>query len=172
MDELSTLNAAKRGDQEAFLALLEPIEIRLYQTALGIVGNPYDAEDVWQNTVLNAWRHIKGLREPYFKTWITRILLNEAKNILRKRGRTPTPIPTIPEMAETKDISQALAMQDYLNLLSDPQREVVLLRFWLDLPLGEIASLAGIPLSTAKTRLYQGLAVLKALIKEDDVRGN
>lgn len=172
MDELSTLNAAKRGNQEAFLALIEPLETRLYQTALGIVGNPYDAEDVWQNTVLNAWRHIKGLREPYFKTWITRILLNEAKNILRKRGRTPTPIPTLPEMAETKDLSEAVAMHDYLNQLADSQREIILLRFWLDLPLGEIASLAGIPLSTAKTRLYQGLAELKAHIKEDYVRAN
>lgn len=172
MDELSMLKAAKRGNQEAFLKLIEPLENRLYQTALGIVGNTHDAEDVWQNTVLNAWRHIRGLREPHFKTWITRILLNESKNILRKRGRTPTPIAVLPEVAETRELTEVLALKDSLLALSHEQREAILLRFWLDLPLAEIATLVGVPLSTAKTRLYQGLAALKAHMKEDDLCGN
>lgn len=168
MDEPNVLAAAKKGDQEAFLALVEPLERQLYQTALGIVRNAHDAEDAWQNTVLNAWRHIGQLRGAHFKTWITRILLNEAKTILRRRGRTPVPHPALPEGVVNLDRTEALAVHGYLDCLSEQQREAILLRFWLDLPLHEIANLTGVPLSTAKTRLYQGMAKLKAQMKEDD----
>lgn len=168
MDELNMLTAAKRGSQEAFLALVEPLERQLYQTALGIVRNAHDAEDAWQNTVLNAWRHIRQLRGAHFKTWLTRILLNEAKTILRKRGRTPVPLPILPQEVVSLDRTEAMAVHGYLDSLSEQQREVILLRFWMDLPLNEIATLTGVPLSTAKSRLYQGVAKLKAQMKEDD----
>lgn len=162
------LAAAKKGSKEAFLALVEPLEKQLYQTALGIVRNIHDAEDAWQNTVLNAWRHIGQLRGAHFKTWITRILLNEAKTILRKRGRAPLPLPALPEGVVSLDRTESLAVHGYLDSLSVQQREAILLRFWMDLPLQEIADLTGVPLSTAKTRLYQGMAKLRAQMKEDD----
>ena len=169
MNELSLLTAAKKGDQEAFLALVEPLERHLYQTALGILGNCHDAEDAWQNTVLNAWRHIRSLRGPHFKTWITRILLNEAKAILRQRRRAPIRVPSLPEGTETQDRTDSLVLQDYLVSLPEQQREAILLRFWLDLSLEDIAALTGVPLSTAKTRLYQGVAKLKARMKEAEI---
>lgn len=163
------LVAAKRGDKEAFFSLIEPLETRLYQTALGIVGTRQDAEDVWQSTVLQAWRNIRQLREPHFKTWVTRILINEAKQVLRKGALVPKPYEFIPEVAsEDIDVPSKLMVHALLQDLPREQREVIILRFWLDLSLEEIAETVRVPLSTAKTRLYQGLANLKHRMKEGD----
>ena len=165
----TALAAAKRGDKEAFLRLMEPLEPRLFQTALGIVGVRQDAEDVWQNTVLQAWRNIQQLREPYFKTWVTRILINEARQVLRKGARLPKPCESLPEIpVEAVDVSSKLMVHALLQKLPAEQREVIILRFWLDLSLEDIADSVQIPLSTAKTRLYQGLASLKHRMKEGD----
>jgi len=159
--------SAKAGDREAFLSLIEPVEIKLYQTALGIVGNKYDAEDVWQNTVLKAWRSIVDLREPVFKTWITRILLNEAKQLLRSKKYIPVPLNQLPDpVVNDIDISTKILVHNCLQQLTPQQRQAVILRFWLDLTLEEMADVMAVPLSTAKTRLYHGMINLKSRLKE------
>lgn len=166
-NQLQLARAAGNGDREAFLSLIEPLEDRLYQTALGIVGNRHDAEDVWQNTVLQAWRKIGTMRQPVFKTWMTRILINEAKQVIRRRGYSPVVQEHLPEeVAEGTDVATRLAVRQCLAKLSADQRQALVLRFWLDLSLEEVASAMNVPLSTAKTRLYQGLANVRGLMKE------
>jgi len=159
--------AAKRGNKEAFLSLVEPLEQRLFQTALGILGARTDAEDAWQNTVLKAWRHIASVRTPHFKTWLTRILINEAKQLLRTRRCYPTLSQQVNDAAsDDGDISEKIMVHQLLQSLPREQREAVVLRYWLDFTLEEIANVMQVPLSTAKTRLYQGVASLKNQMKE------
>ena len=149
--------------------ILQPLESKLFQTALGIVGNQHDAQDVWQSTVLKAWTSLPRLRhEQYFRTWVTRIMLNEAKQLLRHRARQPLLPGELPEVQLTNqpEIEQQLLVRACLSQLPDAQRETVLLRYWLDLSLEEIAKAMTIPLSTVKTRLYQGQRTLKTLIEE------
>lgn len=168
--EQGQINAAKAGDREAFLSLLEPWEDKLYQTALGIVGNKFDAEDVWQNTVLKAWIKIGGLRKPVFRTWITRILINEARQHLRRKGKLPIPLEHLPDSgAGDPDVAVKILVHGCLQQLTQEHRQAVVLRYWLDMTLEEIARVLGVPLSTAKTRLYQGRAKLKDLLKEADL---
>ena len=171
MDDLKLVVAATRGDKDAFLKVLLPLEKRLYQSGLGIVGNFHDAQDVWQNTVLQAWRNIHKLREPQsFRTWITRIVLNEARAVLRQRRNQPIPIENLPELeAESANYEELLVVHKCLQKLPAEHREAVLLRYWIDMPLAEIAQALEIPLSTAKTRVYQGLRTLRELMKEVDV---
>lgn len=156
------VRAAQRGSEGAFAALLEPLEKKLYCTALSMVKSTHDAEDVWQNTVFQAWWQIRKLRNPaLFRLWITRILINEATAVLRKRARNPIPSEHLPEEAVGQpDIERFLVVQQQLEQLPEHQRQAVILRFWLDLPLDEIALAMDVPLSTAKTRLYQGMRVL------------
>lgn len=169
-EQLLNIAAAKRGDREAFLRLIEPIEDTLYQTAFGIVGNKHDAEDVWQNTVLLAWRKIKTLREPFVKTWVTRILLNEAKQFLRRKGHAPVVQNMLPEgEVNDVDVPTKMLVHHCLQQLTPEQRQAVVLRFWLDLTLEEIAEAMQVPLSTAKTRLYQGLGNLKSQLREGEL---
>lgn len=165
----TVLAAAKRGDKEAFLSLVEPLETRLYQTALGILGVRQDAEDAWQNAVIQAWRGVHRLREPYFATWLTRIVINEAKQVLRKRGSLPLAREHTVDIPHTdENLPDKLYVHSLLQRLSNEQRQAIVLRFWLELSLEEMADVLGVPLSTAKTRLYQGLATLKTLMKEVD----
>lgn len=168
MDQIELVQKAKRGDKAAFLALISPLEQKLFQTGLGIVGSQHDAQDAWQNTVLKAWSNIRQLHRPeYFRTWLTRILLNEAKAVLRQRKASPLPQEMLPELsAPAASVEDNLIVHSCLQRLPREQREAILLRYWLDLPLDEIASAMHVPLGTAKTRLYQGMRVLKEMIKE------
>lgn len=184
MHSIEQVRAAMRGDEQALVACVEALEVRLYQTVLGIVGQVHDAQDVWQMTVVRAWRSVGQLRQPeFFATCLTRIALNEATAHLRARRRRPLPLaglPTVtadgyPAVASGEPASMAgdpadrddyLAVHACLQKLRHEQREAVLLRFWLDLSLAEVAEATGVPLSTAKTRLYQGLRVLRQLMEE------
>jgi len=162
--------AAQHGNEAAFAELMLPLEKRLYCTAMSAVGNRHDAEDAWQNTVLKAWQQIKRLQNPkLFRLWVTRILLNEATTILRKRARNPIPHEHMPEIvAPTQDTEQFMVVQEYLRLIPESQRQAVVLRYWLDLSLDEIALALDIPLSTAKTRLYQGIRTLSEKLRKEE----
>ena len=165
------VRAAQRGSEEAYANLLGPLEKKLYCTALSIVGNRHDAEDVWQNTAFKAWQQIRKLNNPsLFRLWLTKILLNESTTLLRKRARQPIPQEHVPEVVAPKqDDDKFMAVQQYLRSLPDVQREVVVLRFWMDLSLDEIALAVNVPLSTAKTRLYQGMRSLGDVLRKEGV---
>ena len=164
------VRAAQRGSEEAFTELLAPLERKLYCTALSVVGNRHDAEDAWQNTVLKAWKEIGKLHNPkLFRLWVTKIILNEANTLLRKRARNPIPHEHMPETeAPQHDLEQFLVVQEHLKLIPEGQRQAVVLRFWLDLSLDEIALALDVPLSTAKTRLYQGMKTLSEKLRKEE----
>lgn len=168
MEESSVVEFAKQRDQEAFLRLVEPLERRLYNIGLCMVGSIHDAEDLWQNTVLLAWRYYPTLRSPdSFRSWMTRILLNQARTMLRKRSRRVVQTNLVQEVAEP--VPGPLEYEEVhscLRKLPLEQREAVLLRFWLDMQLGDIATTTRVPLNTAKTRLYRGMGALKKMLKE------
>lgn len=77
--------AAKRGDSEAFIAIMEAYKSDLYRTAYAILHNDADAADAIQETIFICWQKIHTLRKPaYCKTWVTRICINCCKKILRQ----------------------------------------------------------------------------------------
>ncbi|MEW6724915.1 MAG: RNA polymerase sigma factor [Bacillota bacterium] len=162
--DINRVSAAQHGNQAAFLGLIEPLA-RLYQTALGIVGNECPG-CLAEHSLSGLAQATCAARSAFFQTWLTRILLNQAKAVLRNRRR-PRPGTVLPEPAVvTLPSDQQLEVRACLMQLSQEQRTAVLLRFWLDLPLSEIARAQGVPLSTAKTRLYEGIRRLRTLMKE------
>src|SRR5689334_2938681 len=85
---VETIRLAQRGDREACEALLIPELDRLTRLAAAILGNEADARDVVQETLVIAWRKSPNLREPgKFRAWLTRILVNESRHLLRERNR-------------------------------------------------------------------------------------
>ncbi len=181
---ISDIRAAQAGDGEAFARLLEPLEARLYQLALGVTGNREDAEDAWQNAMLRAWKGIGRMRDPAsFGTWMTKIVVNESRRLTRGKTRNErflTPLPQddltqdlVHGMAHdstqdlANDLTRRLTVLSYLRRLPEEQREAVILRFWLDLTLDEVAAVTGVPTNTAKTRLYRGIEALKRLITRE-----
>ena len=77
---------AQAGNKEAFITLMEEHKQALYKIAVSMLKNDADAADAMQDTVLSSFENLQGLRQPeFFKTWLTRILINHCNRILKER---------------------------------------------------------------------------------------
>src|SRR6476646_9415903 len=93
---------AQRGDHEAFDALATAAYHRLYAIARRILRDGYAAEDAVQDALVNAWRNLRGLRDPErFDAWLHRLLVNACKDQVRRRQRRPIEVPVLPIDHET-----------------------------------------------------------------------
>lgn len=165
---------AQKGNEGAFLKLFQQYEEILYRTAFVYVNNKEDALDVVQETAYRSFKLISTLKEPkYFKTWLTRITISCSLDILRKRRKvvhmkTKHEEESASEVRE-EDIPLSLTLQDLINLLNEDEKNVIILRFYHDLTIKEVAETLNIPLGTAKTALYRALKKLRKGLKGDDV---
>ena len=150
-----------------FLDGAGPILDRSYRLAGLLLGNATEAEDAVQDALVAAWQGFDRLREAdRFAPWFDRILVNGCRDRLRRRG-------TVRFIAIDASIDPAggdpfreLIERDALMVgidrLTPDERIVIVLRFWADLPLDEIADRLGWPLGTVKSRLHRAIARLRA----------
>lgn len=76
------IESAKKGDKEAFTCLIQTVQYDLYRIAQTRLNNDYDINDAIQNAMINAYKHIKKLKDDtMFKSWIIKILINECNKI-------------------------------------------------------------------------------------------
>ena len=86
--ELLLIRRAQKGDTDAFVTLIERNKKSLYKIAKSYLKNEEDIADVIQDTILSAYEHIKELRKTaYFRTWITRILINHCNDLRKQQKR-------------------------------------------------------------------------------------
>lgn len=165
------------GDSESFNELVLRWERPIYALAYRTIGREEDARDVCQETFLRAFRALPGFRgQAKFSSWLYRIALNLCRDWIRRERRAPIvqppedvdvmelaaasePSESIEELVARKDLSRAV--ERAMALLPDEQRTAIVLKEYHGLTFQEIAELLGCPLSTVKTRLYQGLTVLR-----------
>lgn len=168
MDQRGIVERAKRGDHDAFAMLVDVAIARLDAAARLILRDPELARDAVQEALVGAWRDLPGLRDPdAFDAWIHRITVRSCFGILRRRRRrvievelTPTadlPVGDIDSFVVDRD-----EVERALRRLDVDQRAVVVVHFFLGLPLPETAEALGIPLGTAKSRLHRSLAAMRA----------
>lgn len=151
---------AKQGDREAFIRLMRQIEQGLYNTARAMVRKDEDIADALQETILKAYKSLDTLREPgFFKTWVYRILINECNSILKKRSRSIT-VETLPEMQDSSDNMASVELRMAVDKLEDQQRIVIILYYFQDMPLKQVADMLQISESAVKTRLYRARKTL------------
>ena len=133
-----------------------------YRLAYSYVKDRDAALDVVQNAVLKALTHWKSLRNPaYLKTWFYRILINEGLNYIRKNRRIVPATGLREQPAPEEDIPGKLDVYAAVERLSPKLRTIVVLRFFEDMSLQEIAEATALNLNTVKTRLYHALKILK-----------
>lgn len=141
-------------DKTEFTAAVLAAEPTLYRVAKSMLGSEHDCADAAQQAILRAWEQLDSLRRPqYFKTWLTRILINECTAILRLRQRTA---PYEPEQAEAIPAPAADDHSDLyaaLRALDEKLRLPVVLYYLEGFKTREIAGMLGIPEGTVKTRL-------------------
>lgn len=144
-------------------------QTRFYRLAYSYVQDRQNALDVVQNAICRALEGCFALKNPAaLKTWFYRILVNESLQYLRKQKREA---PLSAEIADTLVYTEPAYEADgavYAAVMRLPEamKTVVLLRYYEDLPLRQIAEVTGAPLSTVKTRLYTALQRLREQQKE------
>ena len=162
------IQRARAGDGEAFVALMEAHKHSLYAIARSYFRNGMDAEDAVDQTVMNAWEKLHTLRQPaYFKTWLTKILLNNCNDILRQRRNLVT-LDALPEREGAEDDHGDLHFAELMARLSPPVRAAMQLYYGEGFNTREISALLNIPVGTVTTRLKRGRDILGRLEKEEN----
>lgn len=142
-----------------------------YRLAYSYVKNSDAAMDVVQEAVLKALSKLESLRQPeYMKTWFYRILVNESISCLRKNKRISWEDWDENQLAvEDKDVPRSLDLYQAVQNLPPKLKTVVILRFFEDRKLDEIAFITKSNLNTVKSRLYKGLKLLREQVGEEDI---
>lgn len=150
------------SDQE-FVSFVKENQARFYRLAFSYVKNSDDALDVVQEAVLKAYEKRHTLRhEETMRTWFYRILINTSIDALRHKQRILY-TDAVPEESGGPEtgVLDTMALSEALERLNPELKSVVLLRFFEDMKLSEIAQVLGVPLSTVKNRLYRALSLLR-----------
>jgi len=182
-EELVVLSTA--GDTESFNQLVVRWERPIFALAYRVLGREEDAKDVCQETFLRAFRALKGFKgQAKFSSWLYRIALNLCRDWIRRERRSSMvtsldadnepepvsePVETAEELAVRRDLGRVLSRA--MTALSEEQRTTIVLKEYHGLTFQEIADLQECPLSTVKTRLYQGLGLLRRELQRSGVQG-
>lgn len=177
------VDRSKTGDTESFNQLVRRWERPIFALAYRTLGREEDARDVTQETFLRAFRALPGFKgDAKFSSWLYRIALNLCRDWIRKDRRTPVvAVPegieldqlaekqqhettSVEEMAARAELSRGVAKA--MEHLPAEQRTAILLKEYHGLTFQEIADMMNCPLSTAKTRVYQGLTLLRKHLAE------
>jgi RNA polymerase sigma factor (sigma-70 family) len=155
---------------EAFAALTSRQIDSAYRLAWAILGDSGDADDATQEAFASAWRHRRSLRDPgRFDAWFGRILVNECRQRLRKRTRERIrPLPEAgPAVSDASGhISARDAVSRAIACLDADHRIVVVLRYWADLSVDEIATRLDVPSGTVKSRLHYALRSMRPRLED------
>jgi RNA polymerase sigma-70 factor (ECF subfamily) len=173
------------GDSDSFNQLVVRWERPVFALAYRVIGREEDARDVCQETFLRAFRALGGFKgQAKFSSWLYRITLNLCRDWLRRQRRAiPTqqgeglaladlvadesPSAAIEHVVAQKALGRRVAKA--MARLPEEQRTAIILKEYHGLTFQEISDLQGCPLSTVKTRLYQGLTVLRRELAQDGI---
>jgi RNA polymerase sigma-70 factor (ECF subfamily) len=140
-----------------------------YRLATAILGDPVEAEDATHDAAVRAWQRWDSLRDEHkFDGWFGRILVNECRDRLRRRGRLSPPGQFSDATRTNADsdfgdsLAERQALAEALSRLEPDQRIVIVLRFYLGLDEREIAARTGARVGTVKSRLHYALRALRA----------
>jgi len=170
------------GDAESFNQLILRWERPIYALAYRVIGREEDARDVCQETFLRAFRALPGFRgQAKFSSWLYRIALNLCRDWIRRQRRAPVmqmpegidpgelaakrgPVESIETLVSRRELTAVV--EEAMALLPEEQRTAIILKEYHGMTFQEIAEMQGCPLSTVKTRLYQGLTVLRRYLQK------
>ncbi len=185
------LEQARAGDAEAFGEVCRMYETRLLRQAMALCGQANLAEELAQDTLVEAWRCLRRYNgQCQFLTWLCAIMLNRYRNTLRERrpvpfsairehdgnevedsfGRLADPDSLPDEAAQRRE--RAALVRSCIEALPAKQQQVIHLRFFVDDSLGGIAAAMGCSIGTVKSRLFHALDKLRGMNALSEQRGN
>jgi RNA polymerase sigma-70 factor (ECF subfamily) len=175
MSRRELVELARRGDREAFSELVRVSLDRQYAIASLILRDGDRAQDAVQEALVSAWRDLRALRDPdAWEAWLHRLTVRACYRLAskeRRRNLVELHVVPDPEQVGSLDLALSLAERDrmerVLERLPIDQRTVMVLHFYLDLPLTQAATILDIPVGTAKSRLHYGLQTLRRSMTDE-----
>jgi RNA polymerase sigma-70 factor, ECF subfamily len=168
------LASALDGDVSAFAQMLDPLWDPAYRLAFSMLGDREAAEDAVQEVALKAWRSVRRLRRntPSLRAWFLTIVANQCRSIRRGPWWRVVRLPNLPEGRRHPSIrdDERLDLESALRTLSDEQRLVLALHYYLDLPIDEVATTLAVSKSAAKSRVNRAVKALRAVLETMEVR--
>jgi RNA polymerase sigma-70 factor, ECF subfamily len=187
VDDLTLVRSVQHGDAEAFAVLMRRYNRRLYRTARAILRDDAAAEDALQEGYVAAWRHIAEFRgDAQIGTWLTRIVVNQALQALRRTRREQVVVlfeEPPDERSPAEEIAESLSprapettmlraemrrlIESKIDDLPEAYRTVFMLREVEDMTVEETATALGIPAATVRSRLFRAKARLRESLAEE-----
>jgi len=173
VDIISLVEKAKKQDKEALTQLVLKEKDNYYRLAFSFMKNQHDSMDMVSEMILILYDNIKNLKDnEKFYSWSKTILVNLCKKALKDRNK-------IIDLDSVKDSSTSLddTMEEemdidlYIDKLSKKHKEVIRLRYFLDMDYATISEVLKIPIGTVKSRINKGLSDLREMVRGDEYYG-
>jgi RNA polymerase sigma-70 factor (ECF subfamily) len=177
VDQRELVERARGGDHDAFAALVHGSIARLDTAARLIVRDPELARDAVQDGLFRAWRDLRSLRDPdRFEAWLHRLTVNACLDLSRRRRRRPvevevTDLTPVTSADATESIGDRELVAAVLRRLDEQGRSIVVLHYYLGMPLHDVAASLAIPLGTVKSRLHRALGEMRRELGADPAAG-
>ena len=170
--DVRLIEQAQAGDRDAFARLAAEVSDRLYGLAVRILRDPEDAGEALQTALVQIWRDLPNLRDPdRFDAWTYRIVLNSCRSDRRRTKRSLVTFELAPEDSVVADAQMSIARRDELErafkALGHDHRAVVVLYYYEDLSVPQIATALGISSGTVKSRLHYAREVMRSVIEAE-----
>jgi RNA polymerase sigma-70 factor (ECF subfamily) len=171
VDQRRLVERAREGDHDAFAELVHASVARLDTAARLILRDGELARDAVQDGLFRAWRDLRSLRDPdRFDAWVYRLTVNACLDLARRRRRRPMEVevneilelagPVQPDPADA--IADRAIVDGVMRHLDERGRSIIVLHYFLGLPISEVATTLGIPVGTVKSRLNRALVDMRA----------
>ena len=179
-DDPDRIARARSGDASAFEELVEARVGAMTRTAMAILGREDEARDAVQDTLVTAWRELAALRDPgSFDAWLTRILVNRCRRGLRRIGlrrvrEIPVQVLGEADAPRSDDLSASVdgrrALERAFERLSVEERTLLVLHHLDGRSVASIAEVLGVPVGTAKSRLFAARRSLDRALEGEAAR--
>ena len=168
-EEYSVVQKAIHGDSEAYEYLAKKYNTYFYKVAFLYLKNEQDSLDVVQESIYQGFVKIHSLRKPeYFVTWMNRIVINQAFRCIRKRSNYELyEEQAVQETAPDAKLEEKIDLYRALKKLRKKERDAIVLKYFYDKPIAEIALILQIPENSVKTILKRAKERLKKILKEE-----
>ncbi len=163
------INKTKKGDWDSYLKLFLAKKDTLYRKAFYITKNHHDTDDVLEESIIKGFKAVKKIDNPSkFYPYLTKIVVNTCYDLLKRNKRTKPLEDEVAKIeAPSSNISEKLDLYTYLDKLDQDHKTVLMLRFFEDMKIEDIAIALDIPEGTVKSRVYYGLKKLKSMMGGD-----
>ena len=151
------IKRAQEGDADAFTRLMQAQMQNMYKTARALLSNDEDVADAIADTILVCWEKMGQLKKPqFFRTWMTRILINKCNDILRKKKDVYYTDELEEEAVTYEGDYDNVEWLEAMNSLDEKYRMIMMLHYVHGFKAAEISSMLHIPARTVRTRLLRG----------------